>query len=78
MNALQVSQIINLGLGAFLQFGVAKQKPAKADIKAYILASTQVTESIGHLKIKDLKKFDKGINQMVDSVDLLLTSAEWK
>jgi len=77
MNPLQILQIVNMGIGTFLQFKHQPTQPTKDQIKTYILASTTPLQMMGKLVIHNQIAFMSAIDKMVDSVYDMLKTSEW-
>ena len=81
MNFADIFKIVNLLptiIGVVEQLrgsggGIAK----KETVRAAVLASAGVMEAFNKLTVRDRKKFNKGLDQVIDGVVSMLNASSW-
>ncbi len=82
MNFSQILQIVNLlpvviqtveSLRGIKLSGAAK----KESVRAAVLGSTAIMDALSKFNVRDRKKFDKGLDQVIDGVVAMLNSSAW-
>lgn len=83
MNFSQILQIVNLlpvviqtveNLRGIKLSGAAK----KESVRSAVISSATIADALTKFNVKDRKKFDKGLDQVIDGVVQMLNSSEWK
>jgi hypothetical protein len=81
MGFLQILQLVGLIPSIIKQVEDAKaSKPGKVkreEVKAIALTMTSVTDALTKMNVRDQKKFDKGLDKVVDGIVDMLNASDW-